>query len=106
MSELYQSIDALLNARNLDQAEEALNAAPNDDSLATLRVKLALYQGSIPAGAAMQRLIQLMRNDPNQPGAKELYQEASRSAYTDGESSVSHSHPPPAVRPSGSGKTE
>ena len=105
-SELYESIDALLNARDLDRAEEALNAAPNDDSLATLRIKLALYQGSIPAGAAMQRLIQLMRTNPDQPGAKQLYQEASRSAYTDGESSVSHSHPPPAVRPGGSGKPD
>jgi hypothetical protein len=74
--------------------------------LATLRIKLALYQDGIPAGVAMQRLIQLMRTNPDQRGAKELYQEASRRAYTDGQSSVSHSHPPPAVRPGGPGDSK
>ena len=51
----------------------------------------------------MQQLIQLMRRDAAWPGAKELYQEASTSAYLTRQSSVSHSHPPPretiAVRP-------
>ena len=98
-SELYETIDALLNAQDLGQAEEELKSAPDDDSLATLRIKLALYQGNIPAGVAMQRLIQLMRVNPDQPGAKQLYQEASKRAYSGGQSSVSHSHPPPAVRP-------
>jgi len=98
-SKLYETIDALLNSRDLGQADEELRSAPDDDSLATLRIKLALYQGDIPAGVAMQRLIQLMRTDPDQPGAKQLYQEASKLAYSDGQSSVSHSHPPPAVRP-------
>jgi hypothetical protein len=60
-------------------------------------VKLDLYRGKVPAGRAMQRLIHLMREDPDQRGAKELYQEASSRAYTDRQSSVSHSHPPPPV---------
>ena len=103
ISELYETIDALLNSQDLGKAEEELSRVPDDDSLATLRIKLALFQESIPAGVAMQRLIQLMRTNPDQPGAKELYQEASKRAYSGGQSSVSHSHPPPAVRPN---KTE
>lgn len=69
----------------------------SDETFAVVRVKLALYEGSMPAGAAMQALIQLMRRRADWPGAKELYQEASSSAYRSRESSVSHSHPPPPV---------
>jgi len=92
------AIDRLLEAGDLDAAREALSAAsPSDDRYAVARIKLALYDGSMPSGAAMQALIQLMRRDANWPGAKELYQSASTSAYQTRQSSVSHSHPPPPV---------
>src|SRR5262245_4942312 len=98
------AIDALLDSGNLEGARAALVQAPNnDDRFAVVRIKLALYDGSIPSGAAMQKLIALMRRDPDWPGAKELYQEASSMAYQSRESSVSHSHPPPPMRPKGSG---
>ncbi len=98
MAEGPEAIDRLLEAQDLDSAREALQAAPaGDDAYAVVRIKLALYDGSLPSGAAMQQLIQLMRRDAAWPGAKELYQLASTSAFQTRQSSVSHSHPPPPV---------
>jgi hypothetical protein len=88
-------INELLDAGELERAKALLATAPNDDSFAVVRVKLALYEGSMEPGMAMQVLIQLMRRDAEWPGAKVLYQEASGLAYTNRKSSVSHSHPPP-----------
>lgn len=99
------AVDGLLDAGNLEGARAALAQAPaGDDRFAVTRIRLALYDGSIPSGAAMQKLIQLMRRDPDWPGAKALYQEASNMAYQSRESSVSHSHPPPPMRPKGSNR--
>ncbi len=92
-------IDRLLDAGDLDAAREALGAASNDERFAVVRIKLGLYDGSMPSGAAMQALIQLMRRDPDWPGAKALYQEASNVAYRTRQSSVAHSHPPPPTEP-------
>jgi hypothetical protein len=92
-------IDELLDAGQLDQARELLAGVPqSDERFAVVRVKLGLFDGSLPAGAAQQALIKLMRRDPEWPGAKELYQVASSQAYRSRESSASHSHPPPPVR--------
>ncbi len=92
----YATIDGLLEAGDFDGARDALQSAPaGDDAYAVLRIKLALYEGSLPAGAAQQRLIQLMRRNDNVPGAKELYQEASNASFRERVSSSSHSHPPP-----------
>jgi hypothetical protein len=93
-------IDRLLNAEDLEAARAALEDVPmGDEAYAVVRIKLALYDGSMPAGAAMQALSQLMRRRADWLGAKELYQEASSSAYQSRQSSVSHSHPPPPVEP-------
>ncbi len=92
----YQAIDQLLEAGDLEGSRRELAAVPGDDeSYAVLRIKLALYDGTLEPGAAMQRLITLMKRDPEWPFAKELYQEASNLAYQSRTSSVSHSHPPP-----------
>jgi hypothetical protein len=92
----YQTIDQLLDAGDIDGARQALSAvSAADETFAVLRIKLDLYAGTLEAGAAMQRLINLMRRDPEWPFAKELYQEASNLAYQSRRSSVSHSHPPP-----------
>jgi hypothetical protein len=92
------SVDALLDSGDLAEARAALALVPDNDARFTvLRIKLGLYDGSLPPGAAMQQLIQLMRRDENFPGAKALYQEASRSAFQAGQSNVAHSHPPPAA---------
>lgn len=91
-----EAIDALLEANDLSGAREALQRAPqNDERYAVTRIKLGLYDGSSSAGAAMQALIQLMRRNPEWPGAKELYQSASSSAFEHRQSSHAHSHPPP-----------
>jgi hypothetical protein len=91
-------VDELLEAGDLDSAREALSGvSPNDDSFMVVQIKLAMYDGSLPPGAAMQKLIQLMRRDSNWPGAKELYQEASQMAYSTRQSSIAHSHPPPPI---------
>ena len=93
-----EAIDALLESDDLNGAREALQlAATSDERYAVARIKLALYDGSMPSGAAMQALIQLMRKNADWPGAKELYQSASTDAFETRVSSVSHSHPPPPV---------
>jgi len=91
-------LDAMLEADDLSGAREALKRIPaNDDRYAVVRIKLSLFDGSMASGAAMQALIQLMRKDPEWPGAKALYQRASSAAFETRQSSVSHSHPPPPV---------
>ena len=95
-----EAIDALLDADDLNGAREALKrTGANDERYAVARIKLALYDGSMPSGAAMQALIQLMRRNADWPGAKALYQSASTAAFETRQSSVSHSHPPPPVEP-------
>ena len=91
-------LDAMLEADDLSGTREALRGiATTDERYAVVRIKLALFEGSMPSGAAMQALIQLMRKDPEWPGAKALYQSASSDAFETRQSSVSHSHPPPPV---------
>jgi hypothetical protein len=95
----YEAIDRLLDAGDLEQAREILSSvAPGDESYAVLRIKLALYDSSLPPAAAMQRLIALMRRDKDWPLAKVLYQIASQRAYEVHQSSASHSHIPPPVK--------
>lgn len=92
-------INALLDAGDLDGARAQLGElTERDERYVVVRIKLGLYDGTLAPGAAMQQLIQLMRRDENFPGAKELYQEASRVAYQSRQSSVAHSHPPPPTR--------
>jgi hypothetical protein len=94
-----EAVDELIEAALLDQARELLQSAPvSDERFAVVRVKLGLLDGSLPAGAAQQALIKLMRRDPEWPGAKELYQLASSQAFRGRESTASHSHPPPPER--------
>ena len=95
--DIYQNIDELLQGGSFEAARAALEQAPADDSFQLLRIKLGLLSGALLPDAAMQKLIQLMRRTPDLPGAKALYQEASRLAYTSRESSIAHSHPPPPV---------
>lgn len=95
-------INALLDAGDLVGARAVLAQAPDaDERFTVVRIKLALYDGSMSSGIAMQQLIQLMRRDENFPGAKELYQEASRVAWQARQSNVSASHPPPPARSRG-----
>lgn len=96
----YATIDGLLEAGDVEGARallEQVDAA--DEGYSVLHIKLGLRDGSLEPGPAMQRLIALMRRDSAWPGARELYQEASRAAYQSRQSSVSHSHPPPPVKP-------
>jgi hypothetical protein len=89
----------LLDAGDLAGARAVLSQAPEgDERFTVVRIKLALYDGSLAPGLAMQQLIQLMRRDENFPGAKALYQEASSVAWQARQSNVSHSHPPPPAR--------
>ena len=90
------TVDELISAGALEQASSLLAAVPaSDEQFAVVRVRLGLLDGTLPAGAAQQALIKLMRRDPDWPGAKALYQIATSQAYGGGQSSVSHSHPPP-----------
>lgn len=92
------SIDRLLEAGDLEAARVALARVPrSDDAFTVVRVKLDLYDGTLPPLAAIQQLVQLMRKKPDFPGAKELYQEASNLSFQTRQSSPAHSHPPPPV---------
>lgn len=95
----FEAIQRLFELGEVDQAREILEATDTEDeAYMVLRLKLAMSEGSIAPAAALQKLIQLMRRQPNWPGARALFQEASRLAYAEGQSSVSHSHHPPPVR--------
>ena len=90
------SIHRLLDSGDLDAARAELSQVPRTDETSLVaRVKLELYDGSLPPLAAIQQLVQLMRKKPDFPGAKELYQEASNMSYQTRQSSPAHSHPPP-----------
>lgn len=92
----YGPINEQLDSGDLDLARSALDSVrAGDERYAVLRLKLALLEGSLPPGAVMQQLIQLMRRHADWPSARELYQVASRMAYSSHESSTAHSHPPP-----------
>src|SRR5258706_2037136 len=92
------SINRLLDAGDVEAARAQLAQVPRtDEAYTVVRVKLELYDGSLPPLAAIQQLVQLMRKTPDFPGAKELYQEASNLSYQERQSSPAHSHPPPPV---------
>ena len=92
------SIHGLLDAGDLDAARAELAKVPRtDEAYVVARVKLELYDGSLPPLAAIAQLVALMRKKPDFPGAKELYQEASNLSYQTRQSSPAHSHPPPPV---------
>src|SRR3954469_20988698 len=91
-------IHSLLDAGDLDAARAELSKVPRtEEAYVVARVKLELYEGSLPPLAAIQQLVALMRKKPDCPGAKELYQEASNLSYQTRQSSPAHSHPPPPV---------
>ena len=92
------SIHALLDAGDLEGARAELSQVPrSEEAYIVARVKLELYDGTLPPLAAIQQLVALMRKKPDFPGAKELYQEASNLSYQTRQSSPAHSHPPPPV---------
>ena len=96
-----EAVDELIEKGDLEAARAALVAVPpGDERYAVARIRLSLAEGSMPAGMAQQALIRLMRRDPDWPGAKELYAVASEAALRSGQSTASHSHPPPPVRKS------
>jgi len=96
----FESIQRLLDTGDVESAREILaGTEPDDEAYTVLRLKLALLEGSLTPNVALQKLIQLMRRQANWPGARALYQEASKLAYAERQSSASHSHAPPPVRP-------
>jgi hypothetical protein len=94
-----EAVDQLLEAGELDRARALLKDVPTtDETFSVVRIKLGLFDGSLPPGAAQEALIRLMRRDGAWPGAKTLYQRASSAAFRGRESSASHSHPPPPTK--------
>jgi hypothetical protein len=99
LPENLKAIDDLLDAGDLGAADVALESAGTEPEAEVLRIKLMLLRRDVPPPLAMQRLIQVMRQHPDVAGGRELYQLASGLAYRYGQSSISHSHPPPPVAP-------
>jgi hypothetical protein len=95
----FEAIQRLLETGDVDSAREILEGTDSgDEAYAVLRLRVAILDGSLAPAFALQKLIQLMRRQPNWPGARALFQEATRLAYAEGQSSVSRSHVPPPVR--------
>jgi hypothetical protein len=90
----------MVESGDLAAARGALAGAQGDAALIELlEVKIALHEGTLAPQLAMNRLLSLMRQNAKLPGAHELYQDASERSYEGGESSLSHSHPPPPSTP-------
>ena len=99
----YASIDALLESGDFVGARDLLAATRQNPALSELlEVKTGLLDGSLQPQIVMNRLLALMRKDAKLPGLQTLYKEASRVSYDQGSSSLSHSHPPPPMKPKGS----
>ncbi|MEN9579649.1 MAG: hypothetical protein RJA70_2658 [Pseudomonadota bacterium] len=64
-----------------------------------LQVKLSVRMNRIAAPQALTRLLRLLQQKNDLRGGRELYAELSKAAYTSRDSSMAHSHPPPAVLP-------
>jgi hypothetical protein len=94
----YASIDALVESGDFVAARAALLSTRSNDALnELLEVKIGLLEGSLQAQIVMNRLLALMRREPELPGLHELYRDASTLSYDQGTSSLSHSHPPPPM---------
>ncbi len=95
----YRTIDDLIEAGDFDGARGLLASYGEDEvGYAVLKLKLGLRDGSLPPPLVENRVVQLLRKDPHAVGARELFQEASAVAFRLGQSSLSHSHPPPPVK--------
>ncbi|HEX3596812.1 MAG TPA: hypothetical protein VHU80_17000 [Polyangiaceae bacterium] len=100
LPEPFAGIDDIVEQGDMASARSALAKAQGNAALVELlEVKIGLYEDSLAPQLAMNRLLVLMRQDANLPGAHALYQEASTRSYEGGESSLSHSHPPPPSQP-------
>jgi len=98
LPEPYARIDRLIEGGDTAAAERALSEhGENADLVEMLRAKLALAQGTQPALAVMNRLVNLMKKNDKLPGIQDLYREASRLAYESRQSSLAYSHPPPPI---------
>jgi hypothetical protein len=106
LPEPFAQVDDLIEHGDMAGARVVLAKETGNAALKELlEVKMGLYEGTLAPQLAMNRLLNLMRQDAKLPGAHALYQEASQRSYEDRESSLSHSHPPPPSAPkSGSSK--
>jgi hypothetical protein len=99
----FAEIDALVERGDLAGAKAALAplalAKKNPALVDLIEVKIGLHEESLAPQIAMNRLLNLMRQDAKLAGAHELYREASQISYDAHSSSLSHSHPPPPIKP-------
>jgi hypothetical protein len=100
LPEPFAEVDRLLNTGDIGGAARALARTSGDAQIKELlQLKLAIATGAQSADAVTQRLIGLLKQRPDLPGAQELYAEVTRLSYESGESSVAYSHPPPPIAP-------
>ena len=100
LPEPFAEVDRLIEDGDIGGAARALGSAKGDPQLKELvAAKLALVTGAQSPDSVMQKLINLMKQRSDLPGAKELYQEVSRLSYQSKQSSVAYSHPPPPMVP-------
>jgi hypothetical protein len=97
LPEQFEEISALIGQGEIERATSLLSAHAGNARYEALRIWIALENEEFPPAVAMQRLVNLMRQDPEFPGARAIYKEASTRSYSHGQSSLAHSHPPPPV---------
>jgi hypothetical protein len=102
LPEPFAGIDAMVERGEYQAARDSLAAltvgASSASLIELLGLKLALKEGTLRPQVVMNRLLALMRTDAKIPGANDLYREASQLSYSEGTSSLSHSHPPPPIK--------
>ena len=96
---ISEEIRDLIEEGSLEDARSLLASAPDGPLSDLAALQIAFAEGSATADQLVQRLVALMRNNPDLPGSRELYTRLSDAAYEAHQSSLAHSHPPPPVRP-------
>ena len=94
---ITDEIKADLDAGRLSDARSKLDARGSEPVIELYRIQLAFQEGSVNPDILLQKLIELMRDEPTLPGATQLYQQISVAAYQAHRSSTAHSHPPPPL---------
>jgi len=99
LPEPFLNVDRLLEAGDIASAKAAFEAArqsaPDPDLVELFEIQIAILGKQIEPDMGLTRIVSVMRRAPKLPFAKELFQRISTLAYTGGQSSLSHSHPPP-----------
>jgi hypothetical protein len=95
-----RGVAQLIDAGRLGEARERLAQSVDQpaDLLELMRLKLSVAEHILDPSSALESVLTFLMADPQHPTALELYRVLSMLQYSSGNSSFSHSHPPPPLR--------